>query len=183
MSKRRVESCFTIAPPRGPLRDVNGTWRWTYFEFGVHYSVHTCYSELRVCFEHSGSMAEHAIPLVATKPHYGGIRWWFLCPKCNQRVSTLHKPRETYGFFCRRCHNLTYESSQSSGTKKERLFQTKARSLGSTTREARRVIRLQCSPPVGVHEIKRPILNDTRDRRTGFALFVAKQARGKGLSV
>ena len=183
MSKGRVESCFTIGPPRGPLRDVRGTWRWTYFQFGVHYSVHTHYSELRVSFEHCGSMVQQEIQLVQTHPHYGGIRWWFLCPKCNRRVSTLHKPCETYGFFCRRCHNLTYESSQSSGTKKERFFQTKARSLGSTTREARRLIRLQPSTPLGVHEIKRPVINKIRERRTGFALLVAKHACNKGLSV
>jgi hypothetical protein len=181
MSKRRVENCLTIAPPRGPLCDVEGRWTWRDSKWVVHYSIHTHYAELRIYFFHNQPVRQE-IPLVSTMPHYGGIRWWFLCPKCNQRVSTLHKPNETCCFFCRRCHDLSYESSQSSGMKKESFFKARAKSLGSTTREARRWICLN-SPASSVHEIKRPVVNKTRERRSGFALYVTRQARSKGLTI
>jgi hypothetical protein len=182
MSKRRVESCLTIAPPRGPLRDAEGKWRWRDSKCVMNYSIYTRYSQLWVYFVHHTPVHQE-IPLVHTTPHYGGVRWWFLCPKCNQRVSRLHKPYETYGFFCRRCHALTYESVQSSGTKGEAFFQAMARSLGSTTHEARTWIRLNHSTASSVHEIKRPLVNNTRERRTGFGLNLTRQARSQGLTI
>lgn len=45
-----------------------------------------------------------------TTPHYGGRRFWWLCPKCGQRVAFLYGGRL---FLCRRCHGLTYETAQS----------------------------------------------------------------------
>lgn len=42
-------------------------------------------------------------------PRWGGVRWWWHCPRCGRRCRIL------YGlpFFCRRCHGLTYASTQS----------------------------------------------------------------------
>ncbi len=73
------------------------------------------------------------IPLLSTRPNYGGVRWWFACPRlrdgcpCARRVRRLYLRR---GYFaCRLCHDLTYRSSQEahrlgrmfkmSGTEKE----------------------------------------------------------------
>jgi hypothetical protein len=183
MRKRRVESCFTIGAPRGPLCDMESKWIWRAAGWVAHYTIDTRNPELRVQFDYGGTRMEQIIPLVSTRPNYGGIRWWYLCPQCNQRVATLHKPYELHGFFCRRCHDLTYESSQRSGTKTERYFQSVARSLGTTTREARRWVRLQYSSGSTVHEIKRPAVNKRRDRRNGFALTLTKNARQEGLTL
>jgi hypothetical protein len=67
------------------------------------------------------------IALQATYPALGGKRWWFTCPlivngvACNRRVGKLYLPAGARYFGCRRCHNLTYESSQDAH-KTERLF-------------------------------------------------------------
>jgi len=181
-SKRRIEACLTIGPPRGPLYDTKGKLIWRNEGWIVHYSIDAGNSQLKVQFDWGCRLMEQVVSLVCTRPNYGGIRWWYLCPKCNQRVATLHKPFELDAFFCRGCHDLTYESSQRSGTQTERYFQTIAGRLGTSTREARRWVRVSGSERPILHEIKRPKLNNTRDRRTGFALALARIARRKGLT-
>jgi hypothetical protein len=60
------------------------------------------------------------VGLLITEPARGGVRWWFACPlasegePCGRRVAKLHLPPGGRGFGCRRCHDLTYESSQQS---------------------------------------------------------------------
>lgn len=48
-----------------------------------------------------------------TRYHFGGFRYWFLCPSCSQRVGKLYAPLSADEFKCRHCHSLTYKSSQS----------------------------------------------------------------------
>ena len=54
------------------------------------------------------------IPLVTTRLHSGGKRYWFSCPNCRQRVGRLHLPRGANRFLCRNCYDLTYVSCQES---------------------------------------------------------------------
>lgn len=46
--------------------------------------------------------------LTTTKPHFGGLRLWFECPRCNRRVAKLYPylPARTYA--CRECLGLVY---------------------------------------------------------------------------
>jgi hypothetical protein len=53
------------------------------------------------------------IYLLATTPNYGGIRWWFECPRCGNKVVKLYIAKEPH-FSCRRCANLTYNSCRNS---------------------------------------------------------------------
>ena len=59
-----------------------------------------------------------SIRLQATPMHFGGERWWFVCPlvegsvPCNRRVCKLYLPPGSRYFGCRICHDLTYESCQ-----------------------------------------------------------------------
>lgn len=56
------------------------------------------------------------IPVRTTRPFFGGIRWWFICPaiiagkNCQLRVRKLYIPPGGRYFACRICYNLTYES-------------------------------------------------------------------------
>lgn len=180
-TKQRVESCLTIGPPRGPLRDSEGAWYWDQYGWLVQYSVSASESTLHLSFNH-GKAVHQYIQLKSTEPNFGGVRWWFLCPKCHGRISHLHRPSYTYYFFCRHCYDLSYESAQSSRRRSERFFHRIANDLQSTTREARLWFRV--SYPAGaVHEVKRPTINKVRDRRTGIGLIVTKLAREKGLSI
>lgn len=52
------------------------------------------------------------LSFATTVPHFGGTRYWFICPHCKRRVGTLYSPRLERYFKCRHCHNLTYKSAQ-----------------------------------------------------------------------
>jgi len=59
---------------------------------------------------------DYKVRLVTTPCHFGGVRWWFLCPlitngvSCGRRVGTLYCPPGATYYGCRHCYNLTYES-------------------------------------------------------------------------
>lgn len=56
----------------------------------------------------------YKVRLDATPCHFGGLRYWFICPltvhgkPCNRRVGVLYKNGDYFG--CRHCHDLTYRS-------------------------------------------------------------------------
>ncbi|MBN1181820.1 MAG: hypothetical protein JXB49_05995 [Bacteroidales bacterium] len=52
------------------------------------------------------------LKFITSRPHYGGVRYWFVCPECKRRAGTLYRPPGASCFKCRHCHNLTYSSSQ-----------------------------------------------------------------------
>src|ERR1019366_1036093 len=58
--------------------------------------------------------SEQTIAFVSTRPHLGGIRWWFQCPSCSRRASFLYLPPRSTRFACRVCCHLTFRSSQES---------------------------------------------------------------------
>jgi hypothetical protein len=60
--------------------------------------------------------------LTATRPHFGGRRWWFLCPACGRRAGKLYLPPNEQRFACRLCHGLTYKSSQTAHKGVKRLL-------------------------------------------------------------
>lgn len=52
------------------------------------------------------------VPLDTVPQPFGGVRWWFQCPRCSRRVRALYLPPGGRVFSCRTCHGLTYESVQ-----------------------------------------------------------------------
>lgn len=60
----------------------------------------------------------YVVPVVNTACHFGGKRWWFVCPliangrACKRRCRIIYIPPGAGYFGCRQCHNLTYESRQ-----------------------------------------------------------------------
>jgi hypothetical protein len=57
------------------------------------------------------TFADTHIKLVASRPNFGGVRWWFVCP-CGRRVARLYLPRGRWQLACRRCHRLAYASQR-----------------------------------------------------------------------
>lgn len=57
---------------------------------------------------------DYKINLTSTDCHFGGCRWWFICPLtvnglvCRRRVASLYKEGDYFG--CRHCYDLTYHS-------------------------------------------------------------------------
>jgi hypothetical protein len=65
-----------------------------------------------------GERMHYTVTLVSTVPHYGGRRWWFICPIEKIRVSKLYLPPGATRFASRKAYDLTYRSVQESGWKK-----------------------------------------------------------------
>jgi hypothetical protein len=135
--KTDVEKCLQLDASRwrrdGIIRAgavVSGTWRWTYHSgrrFAINYEVDTVdlssasvrlwYSWIRTATKQHES-ADYRVRLATTRPRFGGLRWWFVCPlvvngrPCGRRVGKLYMPPDARYFGCRRCHDLTYRSAQ-----------------------------------------------------------------------
>jgi hypothetical protein len=63
---------------------------------------------------HSGDDLEidDQIFLVTTRPPFGGLRWWFECPRSRRRVRVLHLPLGGRHFWSRRTYRLGYASQR-----------------------------------------------------------------------
>ena len=61
---------------------------------------------------------DEPIRLTTTRPHFGGVRWWFVCSlivngrACRRRCGKLYLPPGGRYFGCRVCYGLTYKSAQ-----------------------------------------------------------------------
>ena len=181
MRKRRVESCFKIAAPLGVLRDGNTTWHFMRWDFYLRWQVIATSATLTL-FPNHRLLIEQTVQLHRTEPQFGGVRWWFLCPDCQRRVLYLCLPQNAHHFSCRSCHNLSYESAQSSRSPAQKSLQCLGREMGITTREAKLWFRLTHSTGA-VPDTKRPILNKVRRRRSRIGQVIAKLARENGLSI
>jgi hypothetical protein len=132
-----VEDCLQLDANRwvreGYLRAgvrALGSWRWTYRGgggFTVNYKVDAgeegcgpvrlCYSSVLRRTGQQESL-NYRVGLTATRPRFGGLRWWLLCPlvvrarPCERCVGKLYLPPAARYFGWRRCHDLTCRSCQ-----------------------------------------------------------------------
>jgi hypothetical protein len=131
--KLTAEECRALDIARLPVREFlnQSNWltvlSWSNYAGEVTGSVgYTCEPwgsrsgalRFRYSVTHAGEtiQIDEPIPVVTTQPHYGGVRWWFICPltvngnACQRRVRKLYLPSGGRYFGCRTCYNLTYES-------------------------------------------------------------------------
>jgi len=90
---------------------------------------------------------DYTIRLTTTKAHFGGSRWWYICPlvvngrPCNDRVGKLYLPPGGKYYGCRICYNLTYTSCQGSH-KYDSVFKMLAKDFpGITAGDIKRLLR------------------------------------------
>jgi hypothetical protein len=130
--KTTVEDCLSLDADRWMREGILkarlerwGSWRWTYHSgnsFGVNYGVQTLdMDNPRVRLSYSWTLngqgelqsADYHVRLTTTRPRFGGLRWWFICPllvngqACNRRVGKLYLPPPDRYFGCRHCYHLT----------------------------------------------------------------------------
>ena len=58
------------------------------------------------------SETHQTVPLDKTRCNYGGYRYWFKCPQCNERSGVLYKKDSKC--LCRHCHKMPYSSQRES---------------------------------------------------------------------
>jgi hypothetical protein len=72
------------------------------------------------------------ILLATSRPKFGGLRWWFVCPRLNRRVRNLYLPLGGRHFWSRRAYRLAYASQRGTAVDRAHLGQAriKARLIG-----------------------------------------------------
>jgi hypothetical protein len=101
---------------------------------------------LQYNFGASLELLDYRVRLTTTRPHLGGLRWWFNCPlivsgrPCGRRVGKLYLPLWGNYFGCRHCHELTYTSCQESH-QFGLVYRLLAVQSGRTPAEERRIMK------------------------------------------
>jgi hypothetical protein len=126
--------------------------RTTTLIFGIHLTDDPFIILMYTITDRDGNESEykHEVSLVTTLCNFGGVRYWFGCPSCGQRVAVLYlSPGDVY-FRCRHCNNLTYDSRNNCSMAKFGVISRKIDKLRSEIkrwtwrgRPTRKVRRLQ----------------------------------------
>ncbi|WP_417798906.1 hypothetical protein [Terasakiella pusilla] len=67
---------------------------------------------IRLHYNHNNKPQDYKVRLTTTQPHYGGLRWWFICPVSDQRVGKLYSPPGQPLFASHKAFNLVYQSQR-----------------------------------------------------------------------
>ena len=125
---------------------TSGSWAWTYegaerpharlgYEANL---VDLADSWLRLRYEVRGEAVDYKVRLVTTRPTYGGLRWWFVCPLRRpeggpaRRAGKLYLPPGGRYFGSRDAYTLTYTSCHES-RKYDGLYRRLAADMGIDT--------------------------------------------------
>lgn len=97
-----------------------GHWRWVSADTGeetskIGYECNTIdksNSYLRLIYKMTSTQEkiDYKIPLVRTYPPYGGVRFWFICPKTGKRVGKLYIVSGSNYFLSRHVYRIHYAS-------------------------------------------------------------------------
>ena len=135
MPKETVERCLNIDIldlQRGDLLKIAAGVP-SEIQWATHGKVHSSVGyelekrgdfpvSMRLQYKTSGDQknCDYWVSITSTHCNYGGVRLWFLCPGWKNGVSCGRRCRKLYlrgiVFACRQCHDLTYESTQKSGS-------------------------------------------------------------------
>lgn len=127
----KVDHCRTLNINRmvetGAIKNgssQSGTWVWTDSETGEQkasigyqsniWNLHEAYLRVHYTLTDSGKAMDYNIPLLATKAHFGGVRFWFKCPLTGRKASKLYLPYGATIFACRQAYRLKYASQSQS---------------------------------------------------------------------
>ena len=101
---------------------------------------------LRLHYRRNGEPVDYRVRLVTSTPHYGGLRWWFICPLVRndggrpRRVAKLYLPSGGKYFGSREGYGLTYTSCQESG-KNSRIWRALGVEIGIDEKTVRRLMK------------------------------------------
>ena len=65
---------------------------------------------VRLHYNHKSSPVDYRVSLTTTRPYFGGVRWWFVCPVNGSRAAKLHLPSGSHVFASRQALDLAYRS-------------------------------------------------------------------------
>lgn len=86
-----------------------------------HDGAATIVLSVEAAYQGRGSQArDQAVHVVTTAPQYGGVRYWWSCPRCAGRCAALYLPPGLTRPACRACYGLTYRVCQTHDKKQDR---------------------------------------------------------------
>ena len=100
---------------------LSGRWQWKYPDghvCSIDYEANTTdladpYLRVMYTLPSKHETFDYRVRLTTTRPQFGGLRWWFICPlikagkACGRRVGKLFSPPGERYFGCRHCYDLT----------------------------------------------------------------------------
>jgi hypothetical protein len=136
--KTTVEDCLALdvgAVVRAARqnRRLAGTTRWTRLDSeagSINWAIDelTNPEQIYLSYRWRNEPVQFPLSIVTTTPHFGGLRYWAICPlvvngrPCQRRVAKLYSPANCRYFGCRICLDLTYRSCQNGYGRLDRLF-------------------------------------------------------------
>lgn len=152
--KTTVEEGLTLSITRlvekkviGHGQHRTGIWGWSYG--GSKWIAHLSYEVntvdpanawFRIEHHVNGKPIDYRIRLETTSPHWGGVRWWFICPCSGRRATKLHLPPGGTYFARREVYDLTYRSCQESGKFRKAFYRDLADKVGVTVAQLRAML-------------------------------------------
>lgn len=84
-------------------------------------------ASVRLHYTCDNAPRDYRLRLTATPCHYGGLRWWWLCPITGRRAMKLHLPAGATRFASRTAHQIGYAIQRQSRMRRllcrsQRLF-------------------------------------------------------------
>jgi hypothetical protein len=103
-----------------PGRSISGSLMWSDARSGekiasVDFEASLVSQEhawARLRYIDDGELKDYRVQIEAATCHYGGVRWWWVCPLSAQRVAKLYLPPGATVFAARQTNRLAYRSQR-----------------------------------------------------------------------
>jgi len=97
-----------------PGQTTSGSLTWTRAEeyvASIGYSsdlTNPSSGSVHLHYNHEDKPVDYRVSLTTTRPYFGGVRWWFVCPVNGSRATKLHLPSGSNIFASRQAFDLAY---------------------------------------------------------------------------
>jgi hypothetical protein len=103
-----------------PGRHISGSLTWSDAQSGEKIAsidfeaslISKGHAWARLRYIDDGELKDYRVQIEATSCHYGGTRWWWVCPISGQRVAKLYLPPGATVFAARQNYRLAYQSQR-----------------------------------------------------------------------
>jgi hypothetical protein len=116
------------------VEESRGVYVWSKVHFSVRCEIGGSGAEALLSYATFADQRRQTVGLVSSPSNLRGRRFWWLCPDCSRRCLKLYLPPRANLFGCRLCHDLSYESAQSSRQRYYELFKSDVREYNSGLR-------------------------------------------------
>jgi hypothetical protein len=166
-----------------PGQTTSGTLTWTRngeYIGSIGYAsdlTNPSSGSVRLHYNHNSSPVDYRVSLTTTRPYFGGVRWWFVCPANGTRAGKLHLPPGGDIFASQQAYGLAYRSQNE--TPGDRLL-TKAQDIRRNLGGSASLIDPFPDKPKGMHWTTYWRLRARSERAANMA--VAAMARRLGVA-